>query len=299
MISQNKKRYPLAVYFGLACAISWAFMVPAFIISEQRGYILPTVTTIGELMRTGFRDSRHVWLSMFGTVSSYGPMIAAVILAGLEGRLGDWWKRVTKWSVGGRGCRDLLLLILAVFAPLILIGLALGPLPTLGMLAAPLTFILPYAVFELLTGGMEEPGWRGYALPRLQERYTAKKASLILGLIWGLWHWPAFIPVYFSALNEPGSSATGAFTLAAVQCLGYIFGNLLAVSFIHTWLYNRTQSAFMNLLLHGGSNTLSGYVTSVFPNPALGTVYGIVRWVVAIVLVRFFWKEPEKKANAI
>jgi len=293
----SQKRHPIWIYFMLAYAISWAFMVPAFIIAEQRGYILPTALTIGELMKTGFKDSLHIWLTIFGTLSSYGPMIAAVIMCAMEGGLSEWWKRVTNWRVGGRGYRDLFLLILSVFIPLILIGLVLGPFPTLGLLAAPLTFILPYALYELLTSGMEEPGWRGYALPRLQERYNAKKSGFILGLIWGLWHWPAFIPVYFSLLNEPGTPAIAAFIQAAIQCLIYIFSSILAASFIESWLYNRTQSAFMNILHHGGANAIGGYLLAVIPNPMMGLVYGVIRWVVAIVLMRLFWKEPEKQAD--
>lgn len=293
MIRQTQKNNPLAVYFVLACAISWTFMVPTFILAEQRGYLLPTPATIGELMKTGFQDNLHILLSVIGTLSSYGPLIAAAILAGMEGGLQEWWKRVTRWRVGTRGYRDLLVLILIVFAPLMLIGLMLGPFPTIGLLAAPLTYILPYTLYELLTSGMEEPGWRGYALPRLQERYSAKKSSLIIGMVWGVWHWPAFIQVYFSALNNPGTPVMAAFIQAAIQCLIYIFASILAASFIETWLYNRTQSAFVNLLHHGGANAIGGYILTVIPNPAMGLVYGVARWVVAIVLMRFFWKEKQ------
>ncbi len=297
MTAQTQKRIPIVLYFALACAISWAFMVPSFIIAEQHGYILPTAATIGALMKTGFQDGLHILLAILATFSSYGPMIAAIIMARIEGDLHDWWKRVTRWRVGGGGYRDLLWLILAVFVPLLLIGLVAGPFPTVGMMAAPLAFILPYALYELLTSGMEEPGWRGYALPRLQEHYTAKKAGLLLGLVWGLWHWPAFIPVYFNSLNQPGSSVPAALVQAAIQCLIYIVGSILAASFIETWLYNRTQSAFMNLLHHGGSNAISGYITSVLPNPMLGLVYGVIRWIVAIVLLRFFWQVKKKQTD--
>jgi membrane protease YdiL (CAAX protease family) len=282
------------VYFTLACAISWAFMVPAFIIAEQGGYILPSSATIGELMKTGFKDSLHVWLAVFGSLSSYGPLIAAVILAALEGELGNWWKRVSNWRVGKSGYCDISVLFLAILMPLLLIGLVLGPFPTRSVLAAPLTYFLPYILYELLTSGMEEPGWRGYALPKLQEKFSAQKSSLILGLVWGLWHWPAFIPVYFNTLAKPGTPVIEAFITAAISALMYAFASILAAAFIHTWLYNRTQSAFMNILLHGGSNAIGGYILAVIPNPALGMAYGIVRWVVAIVLMRFFWKEKQK-----
>ena len=296
----NQKRFPIAPYFGLACVISWALMVPAFLQAEKYGYTLPTAATFGELMKTGFNDGQHIWLSIIGTISSYGPLAAALIISTLEG--GEswkvWWKRISHWRIGGSGYLTLLILLLVIFIPLMIIGLVLGPTPTLGMFAAPLGIFLPYALFELLTSGMEEPGWRGFALPRLQERYTAKKSSIILGVVWGIWHWPAFIPVYFNTLNESGLQLEAIIT-AAIQLLMYIFGSILAATLIHTWLDNHTQSAFMNILLHGGSNAIGGFILAVIPNPSMGLVYGVVRWVVAIVLLRHFWKEPGKQRTQV
>ena len=298
MISQTRKRHPLVIFFILACVISWAFMVPAFIIGEQRGYLLPSSTTFGALTKSGFQDQSHTLLAIFASLSSYGPLIAAVIMAGLEGTLRDWWTRVTNWRVGGRGYRDLLLLILVIFLPFLAVGLFLGPIPSRGLLSAPLGFFLPYLLYELLTSGMEEPGWRGYALPRLQERYSAKKSALIVGLVWGLWHWPAFIPLYFNILKQPGASAPAAVIQAAIQALAYIFTTILAASFIQTWLFNRTKSAFPNLLLHGGSNAIGGYCLTILTSPAMGMVYAVIRWIVAIVLMVFFWvKSPHENTK--
>ncbi len=298
MTSQIRKRYPLVIFFILACVISWAFMVPAFIIAEQRGSLLPSSTTFGELTRTGFQDRAHILLAIFGSFSSYGPLIAAIIMASLEGTLRDWWIRVTNWRVGKGGYRDLLLLFLVIFLPFLITGLLLGSIPSKGVLIAPFAFFLPYVLYELLTSGMEEPGWRGYALPRLQERYSAKKSALVVGLVWGLWHWPAFIPLYFNILKQPGSSVAAAGIQAAIQALAYIFTTILAASFIQTWLFNRTKSALPNLLLHGGSNAIGGYLLAIMPNPSMGMVYAIIRWIVAIVFMVFFWvKAPHENAK--
>lgn len=284
------RRYRISFYFILTCLFSWACMVPAFVISEQRGYILPTPSTIGALLETGFQDTLHVFLWLLGVLSSIVPMLVAVILALLEGDLSNWWKRVSNWRMGKGGYRDLFFIFLVIFLPLILIGLVLGPLPTPALLTV--SAALPYLLLELLSG-FEEPGWRGYALPRLQEKFSAKKSSLILGLVWGLWHWPAFIPVFFNTLAEPGTPVFTALLTAAISATVYALSSILAAAFIHTWLYNRTQSAFSNFLLHGGSNALGGYVMLILPNPALGMVYGIVRWMIAIILLRFFWKNTQ------
>ena len=55
-----------------------------------------------------------------------------------------------------------------------------------------LAFVIPFFVIDVVANG-EEVGWRGYVLPRLQAKNTALAASLITGVIWGLWHIPKFI----------------------------------------------------------------------------------------------------------
>jgi membrane protease YdiL (CAAX protease family) len=72
-------------------------------------------------------------------------------------------------------------------------------------------------------GGFEEPGWRGFALPRLQLRHSPIRATLILGLVWGIWH----IPLY-----------------------GLGFVGPICFVFFYTWLYNRTGSILLCILLH-------------------------------------------------
>jgi CAAX protease family protein len=79
-------------------------------------------------------------------------------------------------------------------------------------------------ITAVIFGGQEEPGWRGYALPRLEQRHAPLVATLILGLGWGVWHIPLYGP------------------------LGFVVPLVLA--FFYTWLYNRTQSVLLCILLH-------------------------------------------------
>jgi hypothetical protein len=82
------------------------------------------------------------------------------------------------------------------------------------------TFLLTAVIF----GGQEELGWRGYALPRLEQRHAPLVATLILGLARGVWH----IPLDGAA--------------------GFVVPLVLA--FFYSWLYNRTQSVLLCILLH-------------------------------------------------
>jgi membrane protease YdiL (CAAX protease family) len=86
----------------------------------------------------------------------------------------------------------------------------------------------------------EELGWRGFALPRLLRLHPPIKTSLILGVIWGLWHLPAF---YVSGLPQEGASFL------------FFFLGAIVLSFLSTYLYIRTRgSVLITALLHLTTN---------------------------------------------
>ena len=105
-------------------------------------------------------------------------------------------------------------------------------------------FAYPVVVAQilLLGGGQEEPGWRGFALPRLQRRFGALGASLVLGAIWAAWHVPSF---FISGTSQAG--------IPFVVDAPYVV--LLAVVF--AWVYNSTGgSVLATMLLHAGLNAI-------------------------------------------
>ena len=95
----------------------------------------------------------------------------------------------------------------------------------------------------------EEPGWRGFALPRLQSRYGALWGSLLLGLLWGGWHLPDFLTA-----AQGGGPGTG---LAAFLVNFPTFMLLvLSLAILLTWIYNHTGgSIFISTLAHASVNT--------------------------------------------
>jgi len=99
--------------------------------------------------------------------------------------------------------------------------------------------LLPiFFLFGVLTNG-EEIGWRGYALPRLQERYGALLASVVIGVVWALWHVPKFLTV--------GSAQDYSFWLYLLDTI--------AKAIIFTWVYNRTGNSLLSVtLLHASLN---------------------------------------------
>jgi membrane protease YdiL (CAAX protease family) len=86
----------------------------------------------------------------------------------------------------------------------------------------------------------EEIGWRGYALPRLQAGRSALSASLILGVIWALWH----LPLYFTGQ-----------VFRPLSLFPPFFIGVIALSVILTWVYNSTGgSLLMVVLIHATFN---------------------------------------------
>jgi len=99
-------------------------------------------------------------------------------------------------------------------------------------------FIVPFFLIDLVSNG-EEIGWRGYVLPRLQAKYNALASTLILGILWGLWHLPKFLS-HFNAT---------AFTWFMIH--------VIAFAVILTWIYNGTKGSLLLVVLcHAASNTV-------------------------------------------
>lgn len=129
-----------------------------------------------------------------------------------------------------------LAIVLAVIAFSHLLGWTLPGSPYLTAWYSPILLFLPAVLVGIgLAALAEEPGWRGYALPRLLSRYNPLLAAVLLGLIWGLWHLPIYILTADSPLN---------FFLFMFQTP--------ALSILITWVYLHTKrSTFISILFHG------------------------------------------------
>ncbi len=112
-------------------------------------------------------------------------------------------------------------------------------------------FVLRSTLFTLLVVAVgEEIGWRGWMLPELQKRYSPLRSSIILGLVWGFWHFPLFF--------------NGAFSGTPDGIIEYIFlGPFKAI--LYTWIYNRTRgNLLLVMVLHTASNN-TGRILPVSP----------------------------------
>ena len=234
--------HPLVAYFVIAFAGAWLTVLPLVLSKTGLGVFSFTLPTLPFLM--------------LGALA--GPTLAAfVVTAAQRGKVGVWQllRRYVQWRVGIQWY----LLVLIVQPLVILLGLSvwLGAAPLFALVQQwPLifTFYLPLVLTFLFIGGPlgEEPGWRGFALPRLQQQYGALLGSLILGTLWAIWHLPGFFGGWLGSFTFP-------------VFIGEIIA-ALAVSIIVTWVYNNTQgSILIAILFHAASNAAVSLATHLVP----------------------------------
>src|SRR5215203_4271552 len=177
--------------------------------------------------------------------------------------VGRFLRRFVLWRVGLRWYLFALvgIPVIAVLSVVVILGV-LGSFQGLGALA-PLS-VLGVFVYVLFLGGAlgEEPGWRGFALPRLQSLHGPLLGSLILGVLWGLWH----LPLFFTPWNELTAFNVVVFVLATT-CLAIMY----------TWVFNNTKgSVLMAILIHASFNGfVTGILAPLFPSPILED-YGLL-----------------------
>ena len=301
----GKTRNVFWIFVVLAYFITWVPWIPLEQYAAQRGYVLPNPQTLPALLENGLQDNTHLTLVLlsFAMIVLSGPLIAAVIAFAMEsGRSGlrRLWQTSTRWRIGGRWYGIMLALLLLINLPAFFVGLIRGPLPTASQVWTILIWFVPVFIYTFFASGLEEPGWRGYALPNLQTRYSAKKASVILAVIWGIWHWPVFIPIYTSTLNSPGGVPQAVITVLSQLAL-YILSSMLSGALIYTWLYNRTGSVFLCMLFHTLHNNVLTYLAMLFPSDTqtILTFTTISQWIIAIVLMRFFWTEAQPETSKV
>jgi uncharacterized protein len=193
-----------------------------------------------------------------------GPFVAAIILTAIvNGRTGlrEFFIRIVRWRVGARWYAVALVLPVAVC--LLASAITLCFLPHTQISASSLEKIreLPERfLFILLFIGLgEEPGWRGFALPELQTRYSPLKASLMLASFWAIWH----LPLIGSEFPWP---IVAPFVLS-------VFG----ATFILTWVFNGTKgSVLLPMLTHARVNSIgAGLTFPLFSGGALVALWWI------------------------
>ena len=223
------KRHPVLTYFALTFAISWGGILMVI----GPGGILGTKEVSEELMP-------FVYLATL-----LGPSLAGILLTGLvDGRVGfrELLSRLLRWRVGARWYAVALLTApLLITATLFALSLT-SPvfLPVIVTTDDKVSLLLTGIVMGLVVGFFEELGWTGFAVPRLRLRYGVLTTGLIVGLLWGAWHFPLF----------SGSVSSSGALPPALYLSVLLFSFLPAYRVLMVWVYDRTRSLLVAMLMH-------------------------------------------------
>jgi membrane protease YdiL (CAAX protease family) len=206
-------------------------------------------------------------------IGTAGPLIAAVWMWCAGSRLSEALRTIVR-QIRWPGWRWPLIATLSMPAFLLIpAGIAhLAGLPLVHPArgGAVLMFVRQF----LAPGLLEEPGWRGWLLPYLQQRRSPLTASLIVWLPWALWHAP---------LDFTGGVGSNWVTYVQVRVVYFI-----AITVLLTWLYNRSGgSVLVTALFHAGFNTFP-FVLPYCP-PFLALIFV---WAIWVVVSDRMWRSP-------
>ncbi|WP_214403181.1 type II CAAX endopeptidase family protein [Pseudonocardia lacus] len=240
------RRHPLLSFFVLANLMSWLAWLPYILSQNGLGvwdFRFPEIMGTSQLL--GMLPGAYL-----------GPIASALFVTAVaEGRPGlrRWLGRMWRWRVRWHWYA---VALLGVPAFMVGSGLAFSG----GEINAPSMMVVaayvPGLLLQMITTGLaEEPGWRDFALPRVQRRFGPLGGTMVLGPIWSLWHMPLFLTEW-GGWPDVDWNRPVAFT---VFCLAF--------NIVMTWVFNRTgESLPLAMLLHVSVNNFASIVwAEMFP----------------------------------
>ncbi len=231
------RKHPLISFFLITFLITWGIAGLFFLFPEQ-------VVTLTRKQA----DAYHPLFRIAASAPTLSAFLVILCVRGKQGLLA-FWARYLDFAIRLRW-------YVFIFGGIVGFGVVLRYLENSWGVEAPgLSFswysFIPFAIYFLFAdpGPLgEEGGWRGFALPLLQRRFSPFWASVILGTVWGIWHLPAF---YISTLNQSNFS----FPL-------FLILNITLVMFM-TYAYNATRGNIPLMIVIHWTYNLTGFFVSM------------------------------------
>ncbi len=217
-------RKPLLSYFVLSYALFWLALILFIVV----------VTASGLKM-----DSLPAWaMPLIQITGSWMPTVAALTVTGIiEGRRGikKLLLKFTHFNLPARWYFAALIPLCLAFAAAGIYRLVGGA--TSGGVSFSLSFWVGLIAINLFTGATgEEAGWRGFALPRLLEKYSPLKAGILLGLAWNFWHLPLWFTSGFSALD-------------LLEYILFFSIAIISLAVLMTWILCKTSNSLIPMVI--------------------------------------------------
>ena len=225
------RTYPVLTFFALTFTISWGGVI--LVIGGPAG-----------MTGTKAQDNPLFPYALLAMVA--GPSVAGILLTALidgSSRLREFLSRLLKWRVGVRWYA-VALLAAPLLATAITLTLSLfSPefRPGIFVTDDRATVLLLGLVVGLTAGFFEELGWTGFAIPRLTQRYGVLASGLMVGVLWSAWH---LLVVIWGIGDRAGTIPVALFVI-----LDGLAG-LPAFRVLMVWVYDRTESLFVAMLMH-------------------------------------------------
>jgi membrane protease YdiL (CAAX protease family) len=261
------KRYPVLTFYILVYAISW-------------GGILLLIGGPGTIPGTDEQVQRLFFPALLAYFA--GPSVAGILITGfVSGRAGfrDLLARLARWRVSVRWYAAALLpgpllvagilFTLSLFSPEFIPGIVQTE-DKVGLLVL--------GIGSGLIGGglLEELGWTGFAVARLRLRYDALRTGLIVGLLWGAAH---MVIAFWASASMSGGRSLTSFVWGF---LAFYLAALPAYRVLMVWVYDRTQSLLVAMLMHAilSASTIIFQPSSPAASLTWNLVLAAVLWIV-------------------
>lgn len=283
-MKEKLRKYQLVLFFALAYFLTWSIQIPTILAAHNLGYKFSNEANFLNLLNlfSGNLNSNFVILLLLNSFifgPSFAGLIMIAIFQGKEG-LREIFSQLKKYNLSVKWYLLIFLIPIALNFASLLLGYLLNGFAqiTYSPLLA-FVYAIPFLIYLIIfTGLSEETGWRGYALPELQKKFSAENSSWILGILWGLWHLPVnFLPAYLNGTLNPATAIT--------MLLGLTLGTV-GWTIVLTWIYNNTKSLFLIILLHGFGNFVQSYIVLSTNSFTAQIIFGVLPWVIAVFLLK-------------
>lgn len=266
------KKRPLVSYFVLTFILSWSGVI---IVSFSTGMPAPSAT---------FESIAPVAMLPF----VIGPTVVSLFLIGIiYGKKGfkNLLTRLIKWRLPFKWYAFSLLTlpVLALIILLLLSRFSNDFIPKILTVDNKIDLLLTGLSVGIILTLFEEIGWSGFAVPELRKRYSVLSTGLVLGIIWGAWH---FLPVFYGCGDISGKFDFQLF----YPGLFFHYAGLIPFRILMTWVYIKTESIILPWIMHATLTSCAFFILNIsstgFPLLVYYISLSLLFWIIVLIAIK-------------